>query len=118
LSAEHYSIKQITFPNATIIILLVKESESMNGKTIGVLSLAIVLSMLAFGFATSIVYAPLTGDVNGDGVVNMRDISIAIGAFNSSPGSPRWVAKADVDNSGHINMRDILIIVMNFGKTG
>lgn len=88
----------------------------MNKKTIGALSLTIVLSMLAFSYAVFTVHAFLPADVNQDGVVDTKDISVAVAAFNSSPGSPRWNSNADVDNSSRVDMRDILIIVLNFGQ--
>jgi len=88
----------------------------MNKKTIGALSLTIVLSMLAFSYAIFIVHAFLPADVNQDGVVDTKDISLAVAAFNSSPGSPRWNPNADVDNSSRVDMRDIVIIVLNFGQ--
>jgi hypothetical protein len=68
---------------------------------------------VADGAAYSVLFQ---GDVNNDGVVNMRDISDAILAFNSFPGTPRWNPNADIDNSGRVDMRDIVIIVLNFGR--
>ena len=88
----------------------------MNKKTIGALSLAIVLSILAFSYAIFTVHAFLPADVNQDGVVDTKDISLAVAAFNSSPGSPRWNPNADVDNSSRVDMRDIVIIALNFGQ--
>jgi hypothetical protein len=56
------------------------------------------------------------GDVNNDGVVNMKDINIAVQAFNSFPTTPRWNPRADLDGDGRVNMRDINMAVINFNK--
>jgi hypothetical protein len=57
-----------------------------------------------------------TGDVDGDGTVNLTDIYIVVNAFNSFPNKPKWNVLADVDGNGHVDMRDIALIVLNFGK--
>lgn len=56
------------------------------------------------------------GDVNKDGVVNMRDAGEAVLAFNSFPGTDRWNANADLDNNDRVDMRDIVMIILNFNK--
>jgi len=58
----------------------------------------------------------LLGDVNDDGMVNMRDVLMAVQAFNSFRGYPRWNIDADLDGSGRVDMKDILTIVLNFNK--
>jgi len=68
------------------------------------------------------------GDVNGDGKVNVEDISIAakvIGAYGPNffgPGSPpssNWNPDgpaADINGDNKIDVRDIVLISINFGK--
>lgn len=56
------------------------------------------------------------GDINNDGTVNMKDVMIAILAFNSFPDTARWNPNADIDSNGHIDMRDILLIVLHFNN--
>jgi hypothetical protein len=56
------------------------------------------------------------GDVNKDGIVDMRDISEAVTAFNSFPGTNRWNANADLDNNDRVDMRDMVIVILNFNK--
>jgi hypothetical protein len=58
----------------------------------------------------------LIGDVNFDGTADMRDVGIAILAFNSFPNTPRWNAFADLDGNGRVDMRDVVLVVLNFGK--
>ena len=56
----------------------------------------------------------LFGDLNGDGKVNMADISIAAAAFGSYPGHPRWNPVADVNKDHVVDLRDIALIAQRF----
>jgi hypothetical protein len=58
----------------------------------------------------------LLGDVNNDGVVNMKDVTDACAHFGAFNGTPRYDPDIDVNGDGRIDMRDILAIVLNFGK--
>jgi hypothetical protein len=58
----------------------------------------------------------IMGDINGDAIVNMRDVGTAARAFGSFPGDPIWNADADILGLGKIDMRDIAYIAKNFGK--
>jgi len=62
-------------------------------------------------------YVALLGDLNGDQKVNLKDVMMAVQAFNSFRGYPRWNADADLDGSGRVDMKDILTIVLNFNKS-
>jgi uncharacterized protein (DUF2141 family) len=59
----------------------------------------------------------LTGDVNGDGKVDMQDVMVVIKAFGSIPGTARWNAAADLNGDGRVDVSDIIIVLLNFGKT-
>jgi hypothetical protein len=59
----------------------------------------------------------ILGDVNGDGIVNMKDVASAVSAFNSWPGKSRWNPDCDLDLNRIVNMRDIVAIVMNFNRS-
>ena len=59
----------------------------------------------------------LTGDLNADGIVDIRDITVFALAFGSYPGHLRWNPNADIDSNGVVNIRDAVKIAMNFGKT-
>jgi hypothetical protein len=58
----------------------------------------------------------IMGDINGDGKVDGRDITLAAGAFGTVPGDPRWNLDADINGDGKVDGRDITIIASNFGK--
>jgi parallel beta-helix repeat protein len=62
------------------------------------------------------VAAVFTADIDGDKIANMKDVSIAVNAFNSFPTQPRWNPYADLDTNSRIDMRDIVAIVLNFNR--
>lgn len=59
----------------------------------------------------------IKGDLNGDGIVDIKDALLAAKAFGSSPGDPNWNPAADLDGNGVINIIDLLLLAMNFGRT-
>ena len=63
----------------------------------------------------SLVSAP-SGDLNSDGRIDMRDVSLAIAGFGSFPSTPRWNWNADMDSNGRIDLRDIGALIFNFGR--
>jgi hypothetical protein len=59
----------------------------------------------------------MPGDINMDGKVDMKDISIASSAFGSYLGHERWNQIVDENEDNKIDMVDIALICRNFGKT-
>lgn len=66
---------------------------------------------------TTVPPPPLLGDINGDSIVDMKDILVAAKAFGSRPGHPAWNPDADVFLNRRIDLFDIALIAHNFGKT-
>lgn len=64
-------------------------------------------------------YADLTlapvilGDVNGDGVVDKRDVPAMLDIIN---GKAEKTAAADLDNNGIINVRDLVLLISKLSK--
>jgi len=58
----------------------------------------------------------ILGDINGDGKVDGRDVTMAAKAFGTRPGDPRWNPDADINQDGRVDGRDITLIARNFGK--
>jgi hypothetical protein len=61
----------------------------------------------------------LLGDVNDDGLVNLKDVfaaSLAFGSHAPPPVDPRWNPYADMNNDGRIDLKDYFITVLNFGR--
>ena len=59
----------------------------------------------------------LPGDLNGDGAINILDISIVARAFGSEHEHPNWDAIADLNNHKVINILYISMVAKEFGKT-
>jgi len=61
-------------------------------------------------------HASLTGDVNSDGIVDMKDISYVARRFMCIPDDILWDSAADINPDGKIDMRDISIVARHFGE--
>jgi hypothetical protein len=67
----------------------------------------------------------ILGDINGDGTVDGKDISIVARSFGScgpnylfsgSAPSPRWNLDADINGDNVVDGRDLVLVARNFGK--
>ena len=58
----------------------------------------------------------MPGDINMDGKVDMKDISILCRAFGSYPGHSRWNPTADENEDNKIDIFDIALTCRNYGK--
>jgi hypothetical protein len=70
-------------------------------------------------FAFSIVFMVsyyFLGDLDKNGVVDIRDVAIVSLAFGSLPKSPKWNPDADVDKNGVVDIRDVAVVGKDFGK--
>jgi len=56
-------------------------------------------------------------DINGDGRVNIVDITTVAIAFKSKPGDPNWNEAADLDGNREVNIIDITRVAIEIGKT-
>ncbi|MHC4415547.1 MAG: FG-GAP-like repeat-containing protein [Planctomycetota bacterium] len=56
---------------------------------------------------------PVPGDLDGDGVVGIRDLLILLGAWGPCPPEP---CPADLDGDGSVGIRDLLILLANWGQ--
>jgi hypothetical protein len=65
--------------------------------------------------STSMFTVVLTGDLNHDGKIDMRDIAAVAKAFGTRPGDALWNPAADLDKSGKVDMKDIAIVARAFG---
>jgi len=57
------------------------------------------------------------GDLNHDGIVDIKDAIIFSLAFGSTPSDQAWNPEADMDGNGEVDVFDMIKIAMNFGKT-
>ncbi len=56
----------------------------------------------------------LVGDVDGNGVVDIRDLVLVAASFNTSPPANPL---ADVNKDGIVNLFDLALVSINFGKS-
>ena len=70
-----------------------------------------------YAFQLTMFEVILLGDLNGDGIVDIRDISTVGRAFGSYPGHPNWNPIADLNGDNIVDIRDISTVGRNFGKT-
>jgi hypothetical protein len=56
----------------------------------------------------------VTGDINGDGVVDWLDVAAFAEAWLATPMSPNWNARADMVSDGIINFFDFAVLAQNW----
>jgi hypothetical protein len=56
-------------------------------------------------------------DLNGDGKVDIQDITITAVAYNSRQGDLKWNPAADFNNDQRIAIVDIALVARDYGKT-
>jgi len=61
-------------------------------------------------------YGRLTGDLNDDGKVDVKDLILFVKAFGSYPTHPRWNPKADLNNDEKTDIKDLILLVKHFGE--
>ncbi len=62
----------------------------------------------------------LLGDINRDGIVEIKDLGLLGNAYNSNSTlpSPNWDAECDLDDDGDVDEDDLWILDDNYGNAG
>jgi subtilisin family serine protease len=68
-------------------------------------------------FTDGCVKVKMLGDINGDGIIDVYDLTIVGTAYGSFEGDPRYDQEADLNRDGHVDIRDVVVIGRNYGKT-
>lgn len=58
---------------------------------------------------------PQPGDVDGDGDVDLTDLSTLLGAFGTCAGDAAFTTAADFDGNGCVELSDLAVLLANFG---
>ena len=58
--------------------------------------------------------AGVTGDLNGDGIVDFHDLRILLASFGRSRGEQGFNQKADLDGNGRLDVLDLASLAKNF----
>jgi MYXO-CTERM domain-containing protein len=66
-----------------------------------------------FGFRVAA--APLPGDANGDGRVDVNDLTIVLSDFGKSSGMS-W-STGDFNGDGRVDVNDLTTVLSNFGQS-
>lgn len=56
------------------------------------------------------------GDINRDGVVDLKDCYIVCLAYGSTPNDSNWNPDADLNKDGAVDLKDIVIVAKEYGK--
>jgi parallel beta-helix repeat protein len=67
-------------------------------------------------FVNGAVKVAITGDINGDGHVNILDAILLGNAFDSKPGEPAWSPNADINGDGYVNILDAIMLGNHFDE--
>jgi uncharacterized delta-60 repeat protein len=57
------------------------------------------------------------GDLNGDGVVNVSDLSLVTAHFGQSTSDAAWDQRADANGDGVVNVADLTRVTSSFGQS-
>lgn len=57
------------------------------------------------------------GDLNGDGVVNVSDLTLVTSHFGTASVDPGWDVRADANSDGVVSAADLTVVTSNFGKS-
>jgi len=70
--------------------------------------------VIATGTASFIAHDHVVGDVNGDGKVDIVDLSLVGGSFGAQPGNGNWNGAADTNHDGTIDIIDLVTVAGYF----
>ena len=63
-------------------------------------------------------FGTVTGDIDGDGDVDLSDLAALLAAYGSVSGDPNYNADADLDTDGDVDLSDLATLLANYGYGG
>jgi hypothetical protein len=73
--------------------------------------------LTSFGVSLESLNPPCTGDLDGDGVVSLPDLTMLLSAFGSCLGDPNYNSAADLNGDGCVDLSDLTSFLSAFGST-
>ena len=90
----------------------------MKRQACGIVLAAFVFCLSFFAFNVQLANGEgLVGDVNDDGIVDLKDVYEVSMALGSYPGHAKWNPQADISTDGCVNLLDVYIVASHFGET-
>ncbi len=86
-------------------------------KTAQTLAKAVMLNT-AGGGPFSLSVSLRTGDVNNNNLVDVDDLTLLLGAYNTALGSSQYLAAADLNHNGRIDVDDLTSLLNNYNTQG
>jgi hypothetical protein len=59
--------------------------------------------------------APVPGDVDEDGDVDLSDLAALLSAYGACSEDPRYLPQADIDGNGCVELSDLAALLANYG---
>ena len=59
----------------------------------------------------------IVGDINGDGIVDLGDLTLLANTYPSYKGNPNYNPDADFNNDGSVDISDLVTLAVNWHKT-
>lgn len=59
----------------------------------------------------------LTGDLNGDGAVDLTDLALLLAHYGECDGDPGYDPATDINNSGCTDLTDLALLLAHYGET-
>jgi len=77
------------------------------------LACAIIVGLVALFTAPA--FAKL-GDIDGDGKVDLKDLTLLAKAYGSTPGKPNWNPLCDLNHDGVVDLTDLVTVATCYGS--
>jgi hypothetical protein len=107
--------------NGTLITLLNNVALCTYSRTVSTLleNATHIFTYFNFTYNTSTknvkIRLTVTGDLNGDQKVDIKDVALESAAFGTIPGYAKWNPVADVDHNFKIEIKDLALVSKSFG---
>jgi len=104
------------------VVFKVKSGASPGTTNISITSVSLAdenfaeLTGIIIANGTATVSGGLTGDINGDNIVNYKDLGLLGASYGLSLGDTGYNAKADLNNDGIVNYKDLGILGAHYGE--